>query len=546
MVALSLLVAAASGCGRTANQGPPDASAGGTGGVANPGSSGDSATAGGGGDAACEAPRAAAAPLGMLTDHEISRSARHALGDPTPALGTRELYAGMDTALEPSFELVRALRDRARAAALRVTQPSERLLTLLDCDPEGGDAVACREHFLERFLRRAYRRPVIDEDRAEMTAVFERGQELGGDFASGARAVVEVALQSPDFLYLVERGGPEKEGDATRLTAHELAARLSFLLTGAPPDDELAGAADNGLLDDVARRKHALRLLGTEPNRRQVSEIYQGWYDLAPAQPALNASLAAAAAEESRRFIADVTFDGAGTFRALLTEPSTWLNEPLAELYGVTEVRGDEFRKVQLDPARRAGLFTQPAFLGVGSVNGRVSPTRRGLALLSKLLCTQVEPPPDGVQNTEPVLGPTRRATLELSTADAACQTCHRAVDGAGFPFENYDAEGRYLETENGVTIDASGELFVGDAAGKVENAVQMLARLAESEVAQGCFATHWLEQARRRAITTEDACALATVKRAFIDSGGHVPTLMLELATSPELGLRPSREIEP
>ncbi|MDF3065745.1 MAG: Cellulose-binding domain protein [Polyangiaceae bacterium] len=547
-IALSLVL----GCGRTSTITPTPSTAGGS--ASTPGPVGAGAgMAGTAGTAevppTCDASQGSASPLAALNDVELSRSVRAVLLEPAPPRESPEKHIGFEPVEHgPSSAL--ALHERAHAIALRVSQSAPQLLELAGCSPVTSEEEQCRGQFLDRFLRRAFRRPVTDEDRSDMGVVFDRGRELGGDFASGARAVIEVALQSPEFLYLVEQGNGVVRGSSTELTSHEVAARLSYFLTGAPPDDELAAIANLGTFDAVARREQAERLIGSEPNRRQVQALYERWFSTRYAGAEDDASfppeLAAAAVQETRRFIDDVTFDGAGTFRALLTEPSTWVNEPLARLYGNLEVSGDEFQKIALDPRERGGIFTQPGFLRAGSRSNETDPIWRGNVVLSALLCVKVPPPPDVSPVPPPVTGATRRAMFEALTAGNACQSCHRDLNGAGFPFESYDAFGRFRDTENGAPIDASGELFAGNSAGKVGNALEMMVQIAQSETARECFVTHWLEQSRRRAATPEDACALDRLKRAFAETDGNVTELMLQIATSPELGLRPNRELAP
>lgn len=543
-----MLLSLALGCGRTGKE-PPDAptpaATGGSANVPAPGAAGMPAEQ----PPLCDARETPAAPLTALRDHELARSVRAVVLDAASPQDEAEKYLGFE-ADEPSLLYVQALHRQAHEVAQRVSQVPEPLLALTGCDLAARGEDECRARFLDRFLPRAFRRPVTEEDRVDMTAVFARGRELGGDFASGVRAVVEVTLQSPELVYLVERGNGVVSGDATELTAHELAARLSYFLTGAPPDDELTALANIDALDATARLDQARRLLGSEPNRRQVRALYERWFRLLPPDPSNESALTprerASAREETRRFIDDVTFDGAGTFRALLTEPTTWLDQSVARLYGF-EVAGDTFQKVQLNPAQRGGLFTQPSFLSAWSWPMQVNPFPRGVVVLEGLLCQHVPlPRGEDVLDTpvEPVTGPTQRVRFEKFTAAPKCQSCHLALNGAAFAFEHYDEAGRFRDTEDDAPIDASGELFVGDAAGKVQNAVELLARLARSEDAEECFVAHWWEHSRRRAVTPEDACALEALQRSFRETNGKVTDLMLQIATSPELGLRPTREL--
>ncbi len=548
----AVLLLLMSACGRTDSRASsPHPSHAGSSSVAPPGAGG-----GAGGRApgeedlqrpSCEHPHPGAAPLSMLTNDEL----RHSI---TALVGEAERVERLPAESEPrglSMLLVEVMHDIAHATAQAVTTDDVRLARVLDCDPASGEE-ACRAHFIERFLRQAFRRPATPDDVAEMVSVFERGRELGGSFESGVRAVIEVTLQSPEFLYLLELGArPELDG-VVALSPFEVATRLSFFLTGGPPDADLSRAADQGRLQEEDGLEEQLqRLVGSPANRQQLVAFYRRIYPLdndGLAEAPVSSEVLALAREETRLFIEDATF-GVGTYRALLTEPSTWLNEPLARFYGYADVAGAEFRKVQLDPKERAGLFTQQAFLDATSHRLRPGTIQRGIFVVNQLLCVNMAPDPAAMglaEPPDPIPNGTWRQRLTADTSSAECRGCHSVLNDPGFAFDHYDGVGRYRTLDEGQPIDSSGTLTVTDAAGSFANAPELLQLIAESEDGQTCFVRHWQEHAYRRPLEENDDCTTAELSRSFRETDGNVVQLMLALARSDRFKYRLSSELAP
>jgi hypothetical protein len=553
---LLLALLACLACGKAAKPGasdlgPPDAVTGGT-----------TSTAGTAGMPATETPSACTAdampgpaPLTRLHARELQRSMADAVGgvpvEEIPSAG----YDFASEVQEPAHQRwVENVRRVAHDAALAFSRDAAALEAVGGCTAEQLGAPACREQFLKSFLRRAFRRPASDEDLIDMNAVFEEGERLGGDAVSGARAVVEVALQSPELLYLFALGQPSSQAGLVELTSHEVAARLSYFLTGAPPDLELRSASDAAKLDANAVRAHARRLLGGPLSREQVRWFYQQLYrldisDLVTTDAEFGSVLLPLAQAETSRFIEHVTFEGPGTFRALLLDTSSWLSEPLARFYGVAGVTGTEPSPVQLDPSRRAGLFTRATFLASASHPDVTSPVARAVRVLSRLLCYQLPPPPETVslEPEEPLPFPyTMRQRLSAATAPVACRECHRDIDPIGFAFEHYDYVGRWRDQENGLPIDSSGQLYRTDAQGRFQNAVELMTLIAESDDAKACFVDHWSKLAYRRKLDPADGCARERLSAAFAASDGNVVDLLVELAASDNFRYRAKIELEP
>ena len=263
-------------CGRTADSesDTPGMGQAGAGGTALPGSEAGAVAP------SCLTPVAPRSPLRRLTGFEYDNTVRDLLGDashPASALPLESTRPFADAdAIETSDVLVEGYHRLAHQYALTFTKDHDAVIAITGCDPVAVTEDTCKVTFIVKFVGKVFRRPVSPADVTDFTAVFASGQQLGGDFASGVRAVVEVALQSPEFLYRVELGDPAKATEPLRPSAYEMASRLSYLLWGAPPDATLLDAAAKDELqssDQIATQ--ARRLLGDPRAHDVVLRFYR-------------------------------------------------------------------------------------------------------------------------------------------------------------------------------------------------------------------------------------------------------------------------------
>jgi hypothetical protein len=457
--------------------------------------------------------------------------------------------------LDPvSSHFVDAMHRFAHDFALDATVDAESLRTLVGCDVEVDGEDVCRQRFFDERIARVLRRPLDADDTGDFEAVFARGAELGGGFQGGIRAVLEVALQSPEFLYRVEFGEPldvpsdDPRSGWGRPAPFEMASRLSYLFWRTSPDDDLVdAAARGGLRDSQEIQIHAERLLRDDRAKGPVQRFYfeRLWIDPGRLQQhgssALTPAIAALLVRETRAFIDDVTFEGPGDFTALLTAPSTFLNEELARYYGVEGVTGETFERVDLDPTRHAGILTQGSFLASHAALERSHPFRRGVPIYQEFLCQEMDPPP-GDQVPPPIPPPdpvaTTRELFEQVTAQAQCAGCHAEPQQIGYAFEHFDGTGRYRVTENGRPIDATGRLTTTDAAGFFDGPVELARRIAESDDAKRCLAGKWLAYAYGRPEGPSDTCSRQELESAF--ASGNVRELLVTLAQTDAFLHRP------
>jgi hypothetical protein len=496
------------------------------------------------------------APVRRMTRAEYNNTVRDLLGDTTsPAQGfaLEEEALGFNNNaanLVTSAALAEKYMLAAEGIAQRATAPGG---DRIGCDPLAVGAQACGQQFIASFGKRAFRRPLTSDETALLTAQFTAGL-ADGDFASGIQMVIETALQSPPFLYRVELGVAPLAGEtAVRLTDWETASRLSYLLWGSLPDDTLFTAAEQGKLttrEDI--QAQARRMLDDAKAHDAVANFHQQWLDYdrianvgkdAAAFPEWSAEVGPLMHEETKRFLDEAVFGPSGGLSYLLSSPSTFLNGKLASFYGVAGPTGETFAPATLDATQRAGLLTLGSLLTINAHSNQTSPVHRGKLVRELLLCDVIPPPPANVMIKAPEPDPnsTTRERFAQHSAEASCKGCHSLMDPLGFGFENYDGMGRYRSLENGVAIDASGELTGTDVDGPFTGVVGLASKLAVSKEVQSCYATQWFRFAYGRGENVGDACSLATLGQGLAASNGSIKELLVSLTQTDAFLYRPA-----
>ena len=421
------------------------------------------------------------------------------------------------------------------------------LSTLLGCDPAGNGEGACIDGFIERFGKRAYRRPLSQLEKDKAKSLYMAGR-TGADPANGVRLVVQAILQAPSFLYLVEPAAGET-GKTVAVDSWSLASRMSYFLLNSMPDDELFGAAESNALADADEvGKQATRLMGTQRFRDMVANFHAQWLEIGELKaaekdpmlfPTFNDALRAAMLEEPRRFVDYVMHDGGGRLETLLTAPYSVLTGPLYDLYGVPKPAGaaaTSWQKADLDPKQRAGLFTQAGILASLAKPDRTSFIRRGKLIRAGLLCTPIPDPPPGVDASESMVPATAdaRARSDAHQAKPECAVCHKLFDPLGFAFENYDAIGKFRAADNGKTIDAHADVTETNALnGTVRDAVDLLTKLSTSDQVRACVAKQWMRFALGRDDSDDDAASLGQAVDGFKKGEWKISDLLLAVARS-------------
>lgn len=547
--------------------GGPNGSGSGTGGSGNVVTGGTGSSTGADGKAplncADDAVYVGRAPLRRLTRFEYNKSVE-ALLDDTSSPGNSlppELQGngfGNDADQQPiSSFLAEQYGIIAEAAAAKAMKNDELLKRYAPCitTAQSGDEASCGRTFLENFARKAYRRPLEAGELDSLMALYE-AVRTNYNFRDSLAAVVEAILQTPDFLYRVEFGKTDDKG-RRRPTGYEMASRLSYFFWGAPPDEELEQAANDGSLEDPSKvLSQAQRLLDDERARPVILFFFsrflpiEGLTDLArdpEKYPTFTPQIGALMRKETETFLEYEIFEGSGNWKSILTAPYSFMNGTLAAYYGIPGVTGDEFRKVETDPTQRLGLLTQGSILTGTTVSNFTNPVRRGTFLLRNMMCEELPEPPASVAASivppNPESAKTGRQRYAAHSEIGVCAECHQVMDPPGFALENFDAVGLWRDQENGEPIDASGELelFPEPFSGPLE----LVQLIAESPRTHACFAEKWLTFASGRSLSEEDACLAQKLEHKFVESGYNVKQLLLEITQTDAFLSLPPKEAQ-
>jgi mono/diheme cytochrome c family protein len=370
------------------------------------------------------------------------------------------------------------------------TPSRDRILT---CDPSKDKSKtpeACAREIFSTLARRAYRRPVTNDDIAELMQYYADGVKQGGlrspgsqgessaAFEAGIREGVTGTLASPFFLYRGERvPAGLKPGAKYAITDLELASKLSFFLWNSIPDDELLDLAiKNKLSDPATLDKQVMRMLGDPRSKTLASNFVFQWLDMTRLDAVVPDNdvfpYASGRMDPRQDFRIELTLFADSIFREdrnvvdLLRASHTYLNERLALQYGITDVKGDEFRRVELKDSTRWGLLGKGAILMAAAYPNRTSPVLRGKFILANILgVPPANPPPNVPTLNDKDIGTTKALTVRemmaKHRASPTCSSCHSVMDPLGFALENFDATGMWRDKDRfaGVGIDSAGEL---------------------------------------------------------------------------------------
>jgi hypothetical protein len=363
---------------------------------------------------------------------------------------------------------------------------------VFSCRPlSASEELPCATTIVRSLAREAYRRPVTDDDMEGLMTFYQRGRE-DADFESGIREALQAILTSPDFLFKIEAvPATVRAGQSYRIGDLALASRLSYFLWGAPPDDELTKTAVQGRLRDSLVLEKQLRRMLADSRSAWLSTKFAGeWLELADLPnfrpdpyyyPQYDHSLAESMLREVQLFFDSMVHDDRNVLD-LLTANYTFVDERLAEHYGIPGIRGSQFRRVDVPEDYRRGLLGKGAILAMTSVADRTSPVQRGKWVMTVLLGTPPPPPPPAVPKLDETSAVgsgkllTVRERMETHRANPACASCHRMIDPIGLALENFDVTGQWRTWDKtyamsadgvrihtaGVPVDASTTLYDG------------------------------------------------------------------------------------
>jgi hypothetical protein len=510
------------------------------------------------------------APLRRLTTAEYTRTVRDLLALPAsaplpvdlPAEASVDGFLNNAEVQTLSGKHLHGYLDTAERAIAALLLDTKRRDAVVGCAPSGAARDACLRGFIGKVGRRAFRRPLTD---AESAALFTlaAGATSEAEPYAGAGLALQALLTSSNFLFVVELGVPDaKRPGYVRLTGEELATRLALLVTGTGPSEALLDASAAGRLDTSEGLLAAARQLASDPRAAEVRrELYAGWLGLGQlAQiepdrkryPTFTEALRSAFAEETTRFLEELSTRSTGSLLDLSTADWTFVNGPLAKHYGL--LQPTTWTRVTLPAGPRgAGLLTQASFLTATAPHLGVEPIKRGQFVRQALLCQILPPPPAGVPALDQVKVPanaSERERLAAHRADPACAGCHALLEPIGQGLSQFDGIGA-LRTQDsrGAALDARGSLGGFDVP-DFEGPRELGAKLRSSQDSARCAVTQFVRFASGHSETAEDRCLIdgllaawqsgapggpsaethAALVEAFIKSGAfryrHLPTL--------------------
>ena len=429
--------------------------------------------------------------------------------------------------------------------------PSRRHLFIRE--PTGpDDEEACAREILAKVVRRAFRRPIAEDDLVKPMTFYREGRS-GGSFDAGIESALASVLVSPQFLFRIE---PDPPGipprTAYRLPAIQLASRLSFFLWSSIPDDELLGLAEKGELGKPGVLDRQVRRMLADPKSRSLVDNFAGqWLQLRNLEsitpdlrlfPDFDDNLRQSFRRETELLFEEIIREDRSVLE-LLKPDHAYLDERLAKHYGIAYVHGSHFRRVPIvDGIGRGGLLRQGSILMVTSYANRTSPVLRGKWVLENILGT---PPPPQPPNVPTLKDNTVSSTLSVRERlaehrkDVACAGCHRLLDPPGFALENFDAVGRWRGLEEGKPVDSTGGLPDGSKFDGVDGLEAAI--LKRPELFVGTLTEKLMTFALGRGVEPSDAPAVRAIVRKSRESNNSFSTIIVGIATSTPFTMRRS-----
>lgn len=423
----------------------------------------------------------------------------------------------------------------------QIRQARERILTIRPSDELPAREAARR--VLKDFARRAYRRPVTDEEVDRLLGMFDRGWQRGDGFVASVGLALKAVLISPNFLFLAE---PEpSQGGIQRLGSLPLASRLSYFIWSSMPDDELLSLAEQDRLQDAEVYRQQVRRMLADPKAGALGERFAlQWLDLQrlgteirpdPAHfPEFNLDLANSMRTEVTAYF-NYIFGENRPLLELIDSDYTFADGKLAGLYGLGELDAAHVRKVSLSDRNRGGLIGMAAVHTMTSYPVRTSPVLRGRWILESLLGEKVKPPPPDVPALEETVSKdaklSLREQLELHRAKAECASCHDKMDPLGFSMENFDVLGRWRELDRDQPIDAKGTLPSGETVSGPRGLKDVLMQRKENVIRH--LVRKMTGFAYGRELNKYDECVIDRAMKALEANDYRAWVLIEEIATS-------------
>lgn len=429
--------------------------------------------------------------------------------------------------------------------------------TVFPVQPESDsleDQVAAANANVRQFATRAFRRPLRDDESQRLFQLMYAAWQRDGSAEEIMQTVATAILANPNFLFRVEddsfvdHEAIENKSAARPLNSYELASRLSYFLWSSMPDDRLFDLASR---DELRKREVLIeetkRMLQDSKARALVDNFAGQWLQLRDVErltpdpsrfPSYTPSLGKAMRKETEEVFVHIVKEDRSILE-FLNADYTFLNEPLANHYGIDGVSGGEFRRVALKGGRR-GILTHASILTLTSNPTRTSPVKRGKWILENILDEPPPPPPSDVPELEEggeTLG-SLREQMEQHRANPSCAVCHRTMDAIGFGLENFDAVGVWRDRDGKELIDSSGQL-PGNR--DFRGASELMKILAEEkkEAFARCLSEKMLTYALGRGLVSFDRCVINDTVSALNKNDYRFSALVVAVVTSDAFTMR-------
>ena len=413
---------------------------------------------------------------------------------------------------------------------------------------DGKHQPGCARRIVAHLAQEAFRRPVSNAEVNRYMKLFASAQAGGGSFEDGIALALEGLLVSPDFLFRIEATPAvvaASNTDVHPVSQYALASRLSYFLWSSMPDAELLRCAAQGTLNKPAVLNAQVERMLRDPRSSSLAENFGGqWLEFRALEsvkpdhdrfPGYDTYLRYSMQRETELFL-DSVFRGNRSILDLLSANYTFVNERLAQFYGIPNVKGPEFRKVDLSAVpMRGGVITQASVLTVSSYATRTSPVLRGKWILENILNDPPPPPPPGVPNldvAEVGASVSLRQQLEKHRANPVCASCHQKMDPLGFGLENFNAVGRFRTHDGNFEIDATGKMPDGKTFDGAAGLKTFLADHDRDAFAE-CLTEKLLTYALGRGVERFDRPTVKAITRQLEDNGYRFNALVIGIVNS-------------
>jgi mono/diheme cytochrome c family protein len=416
--------------------------------------------------------------------------------------------------------------------------------------PKTGAKSDWARQIVSTFVKRAYRHPAEKQEVDRLMQLFEATQKDGSNFEEGIQITLQAVLVSPNFLFRGElQPEPDNPKSVQPVNDYALASRLSYFLWSSMPDDELFALAEKKSL-----RKNLdaqiKRMLQSPRANALVENFADQWLQIRNLAnvspdpkmfPRFNEGIRKAMQQETESFFQGIVREDRSVLE-FIDADYTYLNEPLAQFYGIPDVKGPAFRRVPLGKSRRGGVLTQASVLTITSNPTRTSPVKRGKWILENILGTPPPPPPPDVpelsEAKEKVLSGTLRQRMEQHREKPICASCHARMDPIGFGFENFDAIGQWRDKDGTFDIDPAGKLVSGETFIGPSDLKTVL-RTSKRDEYLRCLTEKMLTFALGRGIEYYDKPAVDRITTALVKNKFKFSTLISEVAHSTPFQMR-------